>query len=503
MIEFASDLAAPHRWGIGSVPPWTLWLLGLLMLSVALLVAITLFLKTQVRRKTAALRESEQNLATTLYSISEGVIATDAAGLITRMNATAECLTGWTLANAAGRPLPEVFHILDSDTRVVLDNPVQRIVAGEVATARAKRTTLLAQDGREYQITDSAAPMRDRDGTIVGVVLIVSDVTEDEHARQALAAMSDLLERTGEMAKVGGWEFDLRNRQFLWSREVCRIHDLTFTPTLEYGLSLFTPTSRPLMDAAFQAAVDFGTPYDLELQKVTAKGRAIWVRVQGFAMMENGKTYLLRGVIHDITERKAMQDQMHQMAFHDPLTQLPNRHLLNDRLNQAMAANERNGCHGAVMTLDLDNFKAINDTHGHPVGDSLLVEAASRLKDVVREMDTVARFGGDEFVVLLSTLNAGRDESTLQAGLVAEKIRVRLSTPYWLTVSNPGEADTRIEHRCTASIGVVIFMSREASQRDIVKWADSAMYLAKETGGNSVRIYAGAAQAGRNPSIDK
>lgn len=488
LIEVASELADQHGWGLGLVPPWTLLLLVGLTLSVGLLFAITLFLKTQVRRKTADLCESEQSLATTLYSISEGVIATDAAGLITRMNAAAERLTGWKFADAAGRPLPEVFHVVDSETGAVLTNPVPRVMAGGASTARPKRTTLLAQDGREYQIADSAAPIRNRDGTMVGVVLIFSDVTDDERARQELATMSDLLERTGEMARVGGWEFDLRNRQFLWSREVCRIHDLDTTPTLEYGLSLFTPTSRPIIDAAFQAAVDFGTPYDLELQKVTAKGRAIWVRVQGSAMRADGQTYLLRGVIHDITERKSMQDQVHQMAFHDPLTQLPNRHLLSDRLNQAMAANERRGCHAAVMMLDLDNFKTLNDTHGHLAGDSLLVEAANRLKDSIREMDTVARFGGDEFVVLLSTLNVDREESTVQASLIAEKIRVRLSESYWLTVSHPGEADLRVEHRCSASIGVVVFESREASPLDIFKWADSAMYLAKAAGRNSVRM---------------
>jgi len=221
------------------------------------------------------------------------------------------------------------------------------------------------------------------------------------------------------------------------------------------------------------------------------KGGHRWLETHAVPLRNpQGKITSLLGITRDITERKQMEDQVHQLAFHDPLTNLPNRRLLNDRLNQAMAASKRSACYGALMFLDLDNFKPLNDTHGHEVGDLLLIEAAERLKRCVREMDTVARFGGDEFVVIASELDTGESESVAQAGIIAEKIRSALSNPYRLTIKREGKADLSIEHRCTASIGVTLFINHESSQDDILKWADKAMYEAKEAGRNTIRFYA-------------
>lgn len=191
----------------------------------------------------------------------------------------------------------------------------------------------------------------------------------------------------------------------------------------------------------------------------------------------------------DITERKQMEEQVRRLAFYDPLTNLPNRRLLNDRLGQAMAASKRSGCYCALLFLDLDNFKPLNDTHGHVVGDLLLIEVASRLKSCIREMDTVARFGGDEFVVMLSELETDKGNSTLQTGIIAEKIRIRLAEAYLLKVGGEGKAEATVEHRCTVSIGVTLFLNHEASQDDVLKWADAAMFKAKEAGRNSIRFH--------------
>ncbi|QTN28684.1 diguanylate cyclase [Rhodoferax sp. AJA081-3] len=182
--------------------------------------------------------------------------------------------------------------------------------------------------------------------------------------------------------------------------------------------------------------------------------------------------------------------QVWELAFHDALTGLPNRRLLNDRLGQAMAVSQRSMCFGALIFLDLDNFKPLNDVHGHEVGDLLLVEAAQRLKACVREVDTVARFGGDEFVVLLTALVADRAEAVDRAGLVAEKIRNALAEPYRLSVSQgEGVAPLALEHRCTASLGVALFLGNAASTTDVIKWADLAMYDAKEAGRDMVHFY--------------
>jgi diguanylate cyclase (GGDEF)-like protein/PAS domain S-box-containing protein len=195
------------------------------------------------------------------------------------------------------------------------------------------------------------------------------------------------------------------------------------------------------------------------------------------------------GLFSDITERKQMEDKVHQLAFFDPLTKLPNRRTLGDRLSQSMLSSKRSGRYGALMVLDLDNFKPLNDVHGHAAGDVLLEALAERTMACVRGVDTVARIGGDEFVVMLSELDLDRTESISQARLIAEKIRVALAEPYSLPLTKHGKAVSVIEHRCSVSIGVVLFANHEASQEEILRWADTAMYQAKAAGRNAVRFH--------------
>jgi len=204
----------------------------------------------------------------------------------------------------------------------------------------------------------------------------------------------------------------------------------------------------------------------------------------------DGMTRHFVAIMRDITEGKQAEAQIHNLAFYDTLTQLPNRRLLNDRLGQTMAASKRSGRHAALMFLDLDNFKPLNDTHGHDVGDLLLIEAARRLTGCVRETDTVARFGGDEFVVILSELETDKADSSTHAGIVAEKIRSVLSEPYLLTRKQEDGTEISVEHHCTSSIGITIFVNHEASPEEVLKCADMAMYQAKEGGRNAVCFYA-------------
>jgi diguanylate cyclase (GGDEF)-like protein len=194
------------------------------------------------------------------------------------------------------------------------------------------------------------------------------------------------------------------------------------------------------------------------------------------------------GIIRDITQRKITEEQVRQLAFYDDLTKLPNRRLLIDRLSQAMSSGKRSGLYSALIFLDLDNFKPLNDRHGHVVGDQLLMEAAGRLASCVRESDTVARFGGDEFVVLLNGLSEDKTTSTSQGGIVAEKVRACLSANYFLSDARGGHSALSIEHHCTASIGVVIFGNDATTPHDVLKWADAAMYEAKRSGRNSIRF---------------
>lgn len=191
-------------------------------------------------------------------------------------------------------------------------------------------------------------------------------------------------------------------------------------------------------------------------------------------------------VSHDITERRQAEETIRNMAYYDALTQLPNRRMLQDRLALAMAASKRSGRYGALMMLDLDNFKPLNDKHGHAVGDLLLVEVARRIICCVREVDTVARLGGDEFVVVLSGLEADRLKSLHQAASVAEKIRETLAEPYLLRAGLGDDPAALIDHRSSSSIGLVTFLSHDAPQEDLLARADKAMYRAKQGGRDSV-----------------
>ncbi len=240
-----------------------------------------------------------------------------------------------------------------------------------------------------------------------------------------------------------------------------------------------------------------GTPVgflNFEVQHRCKDGRLIWGEVMSKPDRDaQGEIIGYHGITREITERKRLEEQVRQLAFNDPLTRLANRRLMLEHLDQAMSASKRSHRHGALLFLDLDNFKPLNDQHGHGVGDLLLIEVAERLKACVREADTVARFGGDEFVVLLCELGTQHDEATAQAAAVAEKIRTRLAEPYGLQAAPSAPA---IGHQCTASIGVAVFHGRDESQDSVIDRADAAMYQAKEEGRNRVRFAPGAADAG-------
>lgn len=183
---------------------------------------------------------------------------------------------------------------------------------------------------------------------------------------------------------------------------------------------------------------------------------------------------MLVGYLHGVQRSRFQHLKNHKhmwkLANYDALTNIPNRMLLTDRLNQALAVSERSEQYGALIFLDIDNFKALNDSRGHDTGDKLLIEVAKRLQDCIRDIDTVARFGGDEFVVILSELGNGYAEAADAASMVAEKIRTTLENPYNFQ---------EYEYRTTVSMGVSIFFGNQQSISDLLKSADTAMYKTK------------------------
>ncbi|MCF8178579.1 MAG: EAL domain-containing protein [Sulfuritalea sp.] len=197
---------------------------------------------------------------------------------------------------------------------------------------------------------------------------------------------------------------------------------------------------------------------------------------------------LVRGSYIDISERKQADDEIRNLAFYDPLTKLPNRRLMLDRLGRALTSSARHEQHGALMLFDLDDFKILNDTLGHDAGDRFLVEVASRMESCIREGDTVARLGGDEFVVILEDLDA-EAVAAMQAEIVAVKIQGALNQPYALDLGfAPGDSGSRNFH-CTASIGIALFRDHSLSADELMKRADTAMYQAKAAGRNALRFF--------------
>ncbi len=220
---------------------------------------------------------------------------------------------------------------------------------------------------------------------------------------------------------------------------------------------------------------------DFEISRRRTNGTVHHISVSGDPVFNASGVFKgYRGVGSDITERKQTEEKIHELAFYDQLTGLPNRTLLLDRLQQAMTASSRNGSFGALLAIDLDNFKTINDTLGHDMGDELLKQVAQRLTTCVRAGDTVVRLGGDEFVVMLAGLGTSDRDAATQTEAVGEKILAALNRAYQLKT---------VSYHSTPSIGVTLFRGQSATIDDLLKQADLAMYKSKEAGRNALHFF--------------
>ncbi len=289
----------------------------------------------------------------TLDSIADAILSSDNQGNVTYLNAAAEALTGWSRAEAKGRPVGEVLQVMDGSTREPLTrNPLRLAIERNEPVVLAANSVLIRRDGFEFAIEDSTAPIHDRDGLVIGAVI----------------------------------------------------------------------------------------------------------------------------VFHDVTEVRASALRMSHLACHDFLTDLPNRVLLRDRITQAIALAHRRHKQVAVLFVDLDGFKPVNDLLGHAIGDELIRSVALRLKAAVRASDTVSRSGGDEFVVLLTEVDHAE-----HAALGADKIIAAVAAPH--------EVFGR-KLRVTASVGIAVYPIDGANAEALLKSADAAMYEVKDTGGNGYRFSA-------------
>ncbi|MCL7942457.1 EAL domain-containing protein [Marinobacter sp. ATCH36] len=254
----------------------------------------------------------------------------------------------------------------------------------------------------------------------------------------------------------------------------------TVKPDATPLLDRIVPEDRKAVFAGIEKSAQTLTPFEIQFRAEKVNGEIAWIEARSVPAMLADQSVVWHGYFFDITQKKTAESEIEQLAFYDPLTKLPNRRLLRDRLAQALAGSTRDHHHGALVFIDLDHFKNINDSAGHVVGDELLIQVGHRLQQSVREWDTVARIGGDEFVLILKGFSAGSASAATKVEKVCEKVRDALNEPYSLQ---------GVEYNGSPSIGVTLFYDHDASLEDLLSQADMAMFRAKEDGRNCIRFF--------------
>jgi len=318
------------------------------------------------------------------------------------------------------------------------------------------------------------------------------NITQRKQDEQTLITTTHLLDESQKIAKVGGWQLDLLSGDLFWTAETYRIHDTSpdkFNPMVNAGVSFYLPESKDLITSSLNDAINQGKDYDLELETNTTKGRKIDVRTTCVVTKKDDVVVKLHGIFQDISEQKTNQrnlekaindlaeanTQLKYSANYDPLTGLPNRNLLADRMEQSIVHSENNQQCTAIAFLDLDGFKEINDLHGHSFGDDLLCHISEQLKHSIRECDTLSRFGGDEFVIIL-------DELTTPNECIPFLTRILESISKITFINNKAI-------KVTASIGVTIYPQDCSNSDQLIRHADQAMYIAKKSGKNCFHVF--------------
>lgn len=558
---------------------------------------------TQSHQLSLRLNESSQRLQRVIDTSMDAVVVIDEQGMVEEWNPAAEKIFGWMRDEIGTQPIHEL--IIPEEFRALHLQGIERLINNNQTSFHAKRIESLAlhKDGHIFPIEMAMTSIRTEKGWMLNA--FIRDLTEHKNHQRVIEKNNALLRETQRAAKLGYWELDFNNDQLEWSEEIFQIFGLdavTSKPSYELFINTVHPDDRENVDLAFTESVKNKTPYNIihriiangeiksvheqcetsydeqgnpvrslglvqditerinnleelrlaatmfnthagilitetdgtiirvnpAFEKMTGYSSAelvgmnpnmlhsgvqdqnfytkMWQEIVEYGMWQgelwnrhkNGTLYAewltltavkndtgavthYVGTTQDVTTRKQAELKIEYRAYHDDLTDLANRRLLHDRLHQNIATCQRDNTFGAVLLLDLDRFKDLNDSLGHSAGDNILCMVATRLKSLMREEDTIARMGGDEFVVVLPSVDSDQSAAGLKVQAIAEKIRLSLSQPYQL---NNGEL-------CyiNASIGITLFPDNADSIDDILKHADAALYRAKAQGRNTVCFY--------------
>jgi len=427
---------------------------------------------TERKKAEITLKAAKDYVDNLINAANAMVVELDVKGNVKVFNPAAEMVTGYTLAELKGRNWFEI--IVPRDRYPEVWEMFERLPAGELL--QHFENPILTKSGEERHILWQNSEVREND-QIVGLVTFGIDITERKRAEEALRDQKEflnaILESEPECVKVMSADGNLlrMNRAGLAMLEVDSIEEAPNEGLISFILPEYRDAFSALSGRVFR-----GEPGVLEFPIKGARGTLRWLETHSTPLRDaKGGVVASVSVARDITERKKAEAQIHQLAYYDFLTHLPNRRLLLDRLKQSLVQAKRYQRSVAVMFLDLDRFKLINDTLGHDVGDELLKAVATRLNACVRSGDTVARQGGDEFIIVLAEVAQPPD-----AALVAEKISGTLRQP----ISVNGH-----ELQITTSIGISLFpVNGTDDAQELMKKADTAMYAAKEAGRNGYQF---------------
>lgn len=436
-----------------------------------------------------ALRKQQQEIERLSRIASQtinGVIITDKEGLVEWVNEGFTRISGFSLAQMKGQKPGTILQGAETNPETI------RYMGQRLAMGTGFQVKVLNYHASSYAywVEVDCSPLLDDQGNIQGYLALQVDITEQKRVARLLDEQNNLFQSIVETMHDGVITID-------GGGSILSINEAAKTTFQYTSVEILGQNVKDLMPDRFAVKHDgylekyqrtgqgniMGRSRELEGKR--KDGSVFPLELSVTETVKNGEP-LYVGLLRDITARKAYENQIEQLAFTDALTQLANRRLLEDRIDQYMAVTGRSGKRGALFFLDIDDFKVINDTLGHFMGDQLLIRVARTLKAIVYETDTVARMGGDEFIVVLADLPADILEAAKCAQRVATRIIDAVAQPF-------GNAE--FQHNVSCSLGAVLFTGHDVSADELMRQSDIAMYNAKSTGKNRYLFFDPAMQS--------
>ena len=434
-------------------------------------------LNQELKLKTKELEKKTEFLSAVLENLSEGIVACDENGKLSHFNRATRELHGVHESSLPPEEWAKSFDLFMPDGKTVMQPeqiPLYKAFLGEKISE--EKLVIAPKNQLAKTVLCNGQPIITAKGEKLGAVVAMRDISSEQAFDIRLRQQASLLDKAQDAILVR----NLNHQVLYWNKSA----------ELLYGWTAAEALNSTALQLIYKDTTEFYKAHHYLLDHGEWSGELEQKRKDGSMMTISCHWTLVRNDLDepesvlcintDITSRKIAQDKIQLLAFYDSLTLLPNRQLLIDRLNQLLVSRIRHSKNGALFFIDLDNFKSLNDTLGHDVGDLLLKEVAKRISNCIRSVDTVARFGGDEFVVMITELNEDLIIASEQAKIITNKLSVVINQSYQLG---------NHVHFITPSIGITLIDKEVESVEQLLKQADLAMYQAKSAGRNTFRFY--------------